>query len=387
MKTIVVGGVIANKYLNGGAVWTRLNWLLGLRKLGYQVYFIEQILPQHCIDHMGRTTQFDQSANLRFLKEVMEEFGLEKSYALVLGEGEQTSGLSMREISSLAAEADAVVNITGHIRLPSIMDSRARKIYVDLDPGYTQYWHQMGLLDSTFAKHDCYFTVGEAIGSPQCSIPTGNIMWQITRQPVVLNLWPVASTGVASRFTSVGSWRDNYGTLEIDGLQLGLKVHEFRKFIEFPSRVSQVCELALDIHSAEVADIELLQANGWVIKDPRKVVPDPKTFREYIQWSGAEFSVAKGIYSQTRSGWFSDRTVRYLASGKPVLVQDTGFTSQYPVGSGLLAFSTFEQAISGAREIDRNYSDHCLAARQLAESWFDSDSVLKDLLERAGVPG
>jgi hypothetical protein len=155
--------------------------------------------------------------------------------------------------------------------------------------------------------------------------------------------------------------------------------------MEFPNRVSQVCELALDIHPAEVADIELLRSNGWVIKDPRQVVPDPEAFRSYIQLSGAEFSVAKGIYSQTRSGWFSDRTVRYLASGKPVLVQDTGFTSQYPVGVGLLAFSTFEEAVSGAREIDLNYDDHCLAARRLAESWFDSDRVLKDLLERAGV--
>ena len=385
MKTIIVGGVIANKYLNGGAVWTRLNWILGLRKLGYQVYFIEQIQPHDCVNESGLNTEFEDSANLSYLRRVMAEFGMENSYALVLGQGEQTSGLSLAEISSLAAEADAVVNISGHLRLSSILNSRACKIYVDLDPGYTQYWYQMGLLDATFASHDSYFTVGEAIGSPQCQIPTGSIPWQATRQPVVLDLWPVAKTGEASRFTSVASWRDNYGTLEIEGHKLGLKVHEFRKFIELPKHVPQVCELALDIHPAEIADLELLRSNGWVIRDPRKLVPDPETFRSYIQRSGAEFSVAKGIYSQTRSGWFSDRTVRYLASGKPALVQDTGFTSRYPVGAGLFAFSTFAEAVSAAQEIDLNYADHCLAARQLAESWFDSDRVLQDLLERAGV--
>lgn len=385
MKTIIVGGVIANKYLNGGAVWTRLSWLLGLRQLGYRVFFIEQIEPENCMDRQGRPTEFETSANLEYLKKIMEEFGMEDSYSLVLGQGERTSGLPFAEISSLANEADVVVNITGHLQLPSILESKACKIYIDLDPGYTQYWRQMGLLGPSFDHHDHYFTVGELIGSAHCTIPTGNIEWQVTRQPIVLDLWPVARTENPSRFTSVASWRDNYGTLEIEGERLGLKVHEFRKFIELPKMVPQFCEIALDIHPAEVADIELLNSKGWTIKDPRSVVPDPKAFRSYVQNSGAEFSVAKGIYSQTRSGWFSDRTVRYLASGKPALVQDTGFTYTYPVGEGLFAFTTFEEAVLAARQIERDYEDHCDAARRLAESWFDSNGVLDELLVKAGV--
>jgi len=387
MKTIIVGGVIANKYLNGGAVWTRLNWLLGLRELGYRVYFIEQIEPRHCVDRQGQPTDFESSANLDFFKKIMEKFGMAKSYSLLLGQGERSCGMSLAEISSLASEADVVVNITGHLRLPCILESGARKIYVDLDPGYTQYWRQMGLLDSSFDRHDLYFTVGELIGSAQCAIPTGNIKWHATRQPVVLKLWPVTETGDPSRFTSVASWRDNYGTLEVDGKKFGLKVHEFRKFIELPKHVSQVCEVALDIHPAEVTDIELLRFNGWRIRDSLTVAPDPETFRSYVQDSGAEFSVAKGIYSQTRSGWFSDRTVRYLASGKPAVVQDTGFTSTYPVGEGLFAFTTFEEAVMAAKHIERDYRDHCTAARRLAESWFDSNRVLDELLAKAGVSG
>lgn len=385
MKTIIVGGVIANKYLNGGAVWTRLNWLLGLRELGCRVYFIEQIEPGQCVDRQGRPADFEASANLEFLRKIMEEFGMAGSYSLVLGQGERTCGLSLSEISRLASEADVVVNITGHLHLPSILESRACKIYVDLDPGYTQYWRQMGLLDPSFDRHDCYFTVGESIGSAPCTIPTGNIQWHATRQPVVLELWPVTPTVNPLRFTSVASWRDNYGTLEVGGSKLGLKVHEFRKFIELPKQVPQDCEIALDIHPAEVADIELLRSNGWKIRDPRVVVPDPNTFRSYVQDSGAEFSVAKGIYSQTHSGWFSDRTVRYLASGKPAVVQDTGFTSIYPVGEGLFAFTTFEDAVQAARHIERDYEDHCLAARRLAEFWFDSNRVLDEFLVKAGV--
>jgi len=165
----------------------------------------------------------------------------------------------------------------------------------------------------------------------------------------------------------------------------GLKAHEFRKVAPLPERVPQFFEVALDIHPADEQDRALLQRHGWQFVDPMHAAASPDSFRKYVQGSGAEFSVAQGIYVDTNSGWFSDRTVRYLASGKPVLVQDTGFSRNLPVGEGLLSFRTLEEAEAGATEIARNYEHHCRAARALAEEYLDSDRVLARLLDDVGV--
>ena len=208
---VIVGGVIANKYRNGGAVWTRLNWVLGFRQLGYDVVFIKQIERNNCLDAQGHATTFELSSNLEYFKKVMQEFDLSESAALVYEDGQECHGMSLREIHDLAKDADLLINITGHLRLPEIMDSSACKVYIDLDPGYTQLWHQAGLLDAHFLAHDKYFTIGEAIGTSECSIPMGDIPWQTTRQPVVLGLWPVSTRGDPERFTTIASWRDDYG--------------------------------------------------------------------------------------------------------------------------------------------------------------------------------
>ena len=163
----------------------------------------------------------------------------------------------------------------------------------------------------------------------------------------------------------------------------GLKLDEFRKVIELPERAPQTFELALDIHPAEKSDLEALQTHGWRLVDPRSVAGDPDLFRSYVQGSAAEFSVAQGIYVETNSGWFSDRTTRYLASGKPALVQDTGFSETIPTDEGLLAFGTLEEAVAGAEAIAADYDRHARAAREIAEQYFDSDTVIAKLLEDA----
>lgn len=296
--------------------------------------------------------------------------------------------MSRGELDDLAADAGLLINISGHLQLPSFMSSGACKLYIDLDPGFTQVWHQDGLLHPSFGLHDHFFTVGEAIGSPQCSIPTGGIAWKATRQPLVMHLWPAQEQRDSRSFTTISAWRDDYGPLRHRGRTLGLKVHEFRRFIELPQRIDEPCEIALRIYPEDGADRERLERHGWVIRDPAEVAAGPAEFRDYVQNSGAEFSVAKGVYVSTASGWFSDRTVRYLGSGRPALVQDTGFSGRYPVGEGLLAFRTLAEAVAGAREIARNYAAHCQAARRLAEDFFDSDKVLGRMLEQVGVaPG
>jgi hypothetical protein len=385
MGTAVVSGVIANKYLNGGAAWTRLSWALGLKKLGWRVYFVEQIGRENCVDAAGEVTAFEGCVNRAYFKEVTGRFGLSGSAALVYGNGERVYGPTWAELLEVADAADLLVNITGHLTLEPLKRRPRRKVYIDLDPGFTQFWHADGNPGSRLEGHDFYFTVGANIGSPACPIPTGGLRWRPIRQPVVLEEWPVAAEGRRDRFTTVASWRGPYGPVQRGGATFGLMVHEFRKFIELPGRVGWPFEIALDIHPADGKDLGLLRRHGWRVVDPRAVAPDPEAFRRYVQTSAAEFSVAQGIYVQTESGWFSDRTVRYLASGKPALVQDTGFSRHYPVGEGLVAFGTLEQAVAGAGGILRDYDRHCRAARALAEAYFDSDKVLGGLVEEVGV--
>jgi hypothetical protein len=385
MTTVVVSSVIANKPLNGGNAWVVLSWVLGLKKLGFRVLFAEQIGRESCVDAAGAVTSFEQSVNLAYFKRVMQQFGLAGSAALIHEDGEQVHGLSYEELLDLAEAAELLVNITGHLTFEPLMRRLRRKAYVDLDPGFTQFWHAVGDAGPRLDGHDYYFTVGENIGTPACSIPTGGIRWRPTRQPAVLDHWPVSREGDRSRFTTIATWRGPYGSVQYDGKTYGLKVHEFRKFIEMPGRTRPTFEIALDIHPDEEKDLKLLHHHAWQLVDPRVVAPDPTAFRHYVQGSGAEFSVAQGVYVDTHSGWFSDRTVRYLASGKPALVQDTGFGRNYPVGEGLVAFSTPEQAIAGAERIGRDYEKHCRAARALAEDYFDSDRVLGCLVEEAGV--
>lgn len=385
MTTVVVSSVIANKPLNGGNAWVVLSWVLGLKRLGFRVCFVEQIGKENCFDATGATTAFEQSVNLAYFKQVTQRFGLDGSAALVYEGGEQVHGLAYTELLEITEAADLLVNITGHLTLKPLMRRLGRKAYVDLDPGFTQFWHASGDAGPRLGGHDFYFTVGENIGTQGCSIPTGGIRWRRTRQPVVLDHWPVAREGDRNRFTTVATWRGPYGPVQYDGKTFGLKVHEFRKFIELPERAPQPFEIALEIHPDEERDLDLLKHYGWRLVDPKAAVPDPDAFRRYVQGSGAEFSVAQGVYVETESGWFSDRTVRYLASCRPALVQDTGFGRNLPVGEGLVTFRTLEEAIAGAERIGRDYEWHSRAARALAEEYFDSDKVLGRFVEEVGL--
>jgi len=392
MTTIIVSGAIANKPRNGGEAWVRLNWVLGLRKLGFQVYFVEQIDRRACINAAGEMTAFAECLNLAYFKQVMAQFNLSNVATLLYAEGEQTVGLNYAELLDLAGEADALINISGHLAHEPLLRRLRRKVYIDIDPGFTQFWYAAGLPGARLHGHDFYFTIGENIGTPTCSIPTGDIAWRYTRQPVVLDEWQVSKNRFslalgedeAIRFTTIANWRGPYGAVHYGGRTYGLKVHEFRKFIELPERAPGLFELALAIHPADERDLRLLHQHGWHLVDPQRVATDPLHFRQYVQRSDAEFSVAQGIYVDTESGWFSDRTVRYLASGKPALVQDTGFSRRIPVGEGLLAFSTLQEAIAGAERIAADYEYHCRAARKLAETFFDSEKVLSKFIEEIG---
>jgi hypothetical protein len=369
---VVVGGALANKVGSSGEAWVRLSWVRGLQALGLDVRFIEEI-----------TDEVADARRVKWFEDVTRRFRLEDK-ATLLREGEAVIGPPVEELMTLAPEA-TLVNISGHLTLPPLLRAFQRRVMVDIDPGFTQFWHEAGLPGANVAGHDMYFTIGELIGAPECPIPTGGIEWHAVKPPVVLDDWPQRTPLELDRFTTIATWRGAFGPIEHGGRRYGLKVHEFRKFMALPRLSGRSFEIALDIDPADGADLEALRGHGWQIADPQAVAPDPDRFRAYVESSGAEFSVAQGIYVETQCGWFSDRTTRYLASGRPALVQDTGFSRILPVGEGLVAFKTLQEAVAGAGEIAHNYADHCAAARRIAEEHFDAKRVLARFCEQAGI--
>lgn len=370
MATAIVSGVLAGKLGNGGNAWSRLSVVVGLRRLGFDAYFIEQI------QHAGPET-------IAFFETAVQQLGLTGGAALVAGQ--ECHGITRGELDSIAADAILLVNFGGHLTIPALLRPARCKVYLDDDPGFTQIWEASGTAGARLAGHDIYFTFGENIGRPGCPVPTVGIEWHPTRAAVVLEDWPDVGAGAPGVFTTVATWRGPYGPVVWNGQTFGLKLHEFRKFIELPARTGSSFELALDIHADEHDDLALLRKHGWRLVDPHEVAADPLAFRKYVQASAAEYSAAQGIYVDTRCGWFSDRTVRYLASGKPALVQDTGFSQNIPTGEGLIAFRTLDEAIAGVESIVSDYPRHSRAARAIAAEYFDSDRVLGRLLEQASV--
>lgn len=387
MPTAIVSGALANKPFNSGEAWVRLSWVLGLRRLGFDVCFVEELASADCVGEAGASAEFAASANRAHFDAVVGEFGLGAHAGLLCDGGRESSGLGLAEIRERAADADLLVNISGHLTIAEILRAPRTCIYVDLDPGFTQAWHADEDLGFEIAEHDHYATVGLNVGKLGCTISDCGITWIPTLPPVVLEEWP-ATPGPAGpvRFTTVASWRSPYGQLELDGRTMGLKHHQFRRLIELPERVEGAAfEIALEIHPGDEADRQALEDHDWTIVDPRLVAATPQGFRDYVSASAAEFSVAQGVYVETGSGWFSDRTAAYLACGRPALVQDTAIGAELRPGEGILTFSTIDQAVIGAERIVADSSSNAGAARRFAEEHLDSDLVLGRLLSAIGL--
>jgi hypothetical protein len=355
---------------------------LGFRRLGWDVVFIDRLEPEMCLDERGRPLPPLRSRNLKYLQEVMSRFDLNGAWSLLYDGARHVFGISKPELLARMQEAAALFNIMGFLDDRELLNAITRRVFLDIDPGFPQMWHELELTDP-FHTHTDFVTIAKNIGDQGCVIPTCGLKWIRTVQPIVLEHWrPMVQEHRV--FTTVASWRGVNAPIDYRGGRYGLRVHEFRSFIPLPRESGNRFELALDIHPGDRRDRELLEQNGWALVDPREVAGDPWTYRRYIQSSAAEFTVAKNMYVQTQSGWFSDRSVCYLASGKPVLAQDTGLRYLEP-GEGLVTFRTLEEAVAGAKEICGNYSRHARAARNLAEERFDSDRVLPELLAKVGI--
>jgi hypothetical protein len=287
-------------------------------------------------------------------------------------------------LREVARRTDLLVNVSGMLADGELTGRIPVRVYLDLDPAFNQLWHATQGIDMRFAGHNRFVTVGQAIGRPECTVPTCGLPWVPTLQPVVLAHWPMAEGVTHDALTTVGNWR-GYGSIEYGGVFYGQKAHALRPLISLPTLTDEKFVLALAIHPDEKKDLAALAGNGWRLLDPAEVAGTPASYRRFVQGSMAEFGIAKSGYVASRCGWFSDRSACYLASGRPVLAQETGFSRFLPTGEGLFAFETCDQVLAGIEVLRRNYTRHARAARALAEEYFDSDKVLTRFLQGIGV--
>jgi hypothetical protein len=380
-SSVVVAEALANKAGSGGAAWVPLSWVRGFRRLGLDAWFVEELRVPRSFK-AGSSPDTGSDDPVAYFRDVMDRFGLTERAALMAG-GEVIVGPPIEVLRDVAADS-VLVNIGGHLTDHRLWPEFRTRVMVDLDPGFCQFWHAAKSPGDRVDVHDLHFTVGENVGGPSCVIPTSGIQWHVVRQPVLLDDWPVVPVDDPGRFTTVANWRGPFGPVEFDGVNYGLKAHQFRKFMDLPSESHHCYEIALTIHPADEPDRRALVDHGWCLTDP-KTVDTPEAFRAFVQGSSAEFSVAQGMYVDTNSGWFSDRSVRYLASGRPVLVQDTGFSRQLPVGEGLVGFRTFQEAVAGANRIVSDYAGHAEAARAIARQYFSAEQVLARFCEQIAI--
>jgi hypothetical protein len=366
MAAIAVAGSIAQRPGRPGHAWAFLAYLLGLRALGYDVVFL---------DRVGST------AEASWLAETMRRAGLEDSYAGLCGDQEPV-GLSRRELRERLRGSPLLLNVNGFLDDPELLEPFERRAYLDIDPGFAQIWEAQGLAD-TFVGHDCFVTVGTNVGAADSRVPTGGREWVTTLPPVPLEAWAPSPGGEA--FTSVGSWRGPFGPLEHEGESYGLRVHQFRRFLELPRHVPAPFQLALDIDPADDRDRAALSAGEWGLLDPLAELAGFEDYGRFLRGSLAEIAIAKGIYVDTNGGWFSDRSATYLACGKPVIAQETGFSKTLPTGEGLLSFTDLDGAVQAVETVLADPYGQAEAARALAEEHLDARVVVARLLEELEV--
>lgn len=349
---------------------------MGLHRLGHEVVYFEHYgWPESCYNPVSDSLSSDPSYGIEFLTNLFSACDISPPWCY-LDEGDIGHGIGREELAQHGRECDLYINLSNINWIPELKSCR-RRILVDTDPVFTQIKaHGMG---GPFSRYDVLFSYGENVHRPGCSMPVGGARWLPTRQPVVLDLWPVEPLGSSGPFTTVMNWSAT-GEHEYEGRAFGQKDREFGPFFELPQNVGQPMELAVNA-PPEIKD--RLRSGGWRLADPLQVTRGAEDYQRYLAGSRAEFSVAKHGYVVTNSGWFSDRSCGYLASGRPVILQDTGFSGFLPTGEGLLSFSNYDEAVGAIASVSRDPDRHGRAARRIAEEYFDANVVLNDLLERA----
>jgi hypothetical protein len=358
----------------GGHLSVYVNWALGLRALGCEVFWLEKVAP-------GANAQEVQHA-VRTLKNRLEPFGLDPCVALCGQDGAGLPGEMLEGCFDLdaAAEADLLLNVSYKVG-PQVVRRFRRSALVDIDPGLLQLWLSEG--QTEIAPHTIYFTIGETVGTKEAHFPDAGLRWHYSPPVVFLPLWPVAPAPASARYTTVSAWWGGWESLN-GHIFNNEKRTSFLEYLHLPSRTSARLELALGLwNEHEHEDRRLLQQNGWNVRHAFEVSSTPEDYRDYIHGSRGEFSCAKPSCMRLANAWVSDRTLCYLASGKPAIVQHTGPSRFLPDAEGLFRFRNLDEAARALTAAESDYERHCRQARALAEEYFDARKVLAKLLERA----
>ena len=376
---IIVTGLIG-QYPLGGVVWDYIQYVVGLKQLGHDVYYFEDTGQSPYVPSLGGLSD-DYSFTVGYLESVMEHFGLKDRWAYHFPYPvPQWFGLSDKARAEIISTADLLINVSGTLTCPQNYRAVSRLVYLDSDPAFTQVKLARGQEDfqTLVDFHDAHFSFGETLPG---NVPETGHDWLPTRQPIILSMWRNEQE-FRNAFTTVMNWT-SYNPIQFAGSSYGQKNEEFIKFIELPSAVTPIqLEIAVNEGKTKRTPRDLLNYKGWNVVDSSAVCPDFDSYQAYITSSMAEWSVAKSGYVVGQCGWFSCRSACYLAAGRPVVVQDTGFSDVIPTGTGLLSFSNEDQAISSIQNVNGDYKRHAKAALEIAETYFDATTVLTDLINR-----
>lgn len=388
---IIVGGFLG-LLPAGGVTWDYVQYPVGFAELGHDVFYIEDTRLYPIYQKAGSDWN-DCSSNVKHLEAVMSYFGMNERWAYRDEASGKCFGLSEGKVKEIARTADIFVNISCSTFLRDEYREIPARVLIDSDPLFTQIQYlseqmftpgEYGLREMVDA-HDYLFTFGENIGASDCRIPTCDLNWEPTRQPICLNYWKAIPPRKNGALTTLMNWTAAKN-LRYDGEEWGQKDVEFRKFIELPKAVPET-ELAVAVGQTgetgnDAFPIDKVKKNGWQVLNPDACAADWISYQDFIENSLGEFSIAKETYVKGRTGWFSCRSACYLAAGRPVITQETGWSQHIPSGEGLFAFDTPESAVEAIRSLTSEPEKHSRAARRIAEEYFDSRKVLSRMLEQ-----
>jgi len=376
---------IVGQYPMAGVAWQAVHYLLGFQALGLDVYYVEDSgAPPYDPRTGGVSGECDYAVS--YVAEVMGQVGLGDRWVYLDMVRNETHGLSRARLDELYRDAAVIVNVCGATAPRDEHRQGARLVYVETDPVYEQLQIALGDRSSLgfLAAHDVLFTYGENIGNPDCPVPLGDFQWKKTRPPVVMDCWQGDAGSGAQFFTTVASFSNKGKDVTWQGETYQWSKHtNFLRFLDLPRQTPQPFRLAMKPESPETE--ARVRAAGWDLVDPGPTSRDLDGYRAFIQQSRGEFTVAKDIYVRPRSGWFSDRSVCYLAAGRPVVTQDTGFGKFVETGSGLFAFSTMDEAVEALARVNHDYAAHSAGARRVAAEAFGAEPVLRRFLADAGL--
>jgi len=361
----------------GGHFWVYMQYMLGLRQLGCQVYWLEQF-------NLDPEAEQGKAA-LKIFSERMQRFGLQDNFILYAtaenGDHLTYVGRAAEEVESIFRQTDLLLNFH-YAAGNTILERFKRTALVDIDPGLLQFWMSHNQLH--VQPHDLYFTIGETVGTPRALFPDCGLTWIPIRPVVNLEAWPFTYRPEAQFFTSISTWEiEDWVVSENEEYYENSKRINYLRFANLPQHLQQELELALYLTEEDQPERDRMESGGWNIRLSREAAGNPEAYQTYIQDSRGEISAVKPSCIFFQNAWMSDRSLCYLASGKPVVVQNTGPSTYLPDGEGLLRFSTTEQAITAIEAINSSYLHHCKTAREIAEEYFDSQKVLASLLNRA----